>query len=330
MIETNTPFLEVKDLAVQYTSAGEVIHAVNGVSFTLERGKTLALVGETGAGKTTIAKSILRILPDHAAKITGGSIFLEGKDLLQLSIPEMRKVRGARIAMVFQDPMTALNPNMKIGDQIAEAIRIHNELSKSEIRRRTIEMLKMVGITVERYNEYPHQFSGGMKQRVIIAMALACNPELLLADEPTTALDVTIQAQILDMILDLRNQNNTAMILVTHDLGIVAEAADMVAVIYAGEILEYGTQAEVFDHPSHPYTKGLFGAIPDMDTDVRRLANIEGLPPDPVNLPKGCCFASRCPLSDPECMTTKHPLQRLGGNHSCSCHKADAGEVQYA
>jgi peptide/nickel transport system ATP-binding protein len=330
MVETNTSFLEVKDLSVQYTSAGEVLHAVNDVSFTLERGKTLALVGETGAGKTTIAKSILRILPDHAAKITGGNIFLEGKDLLQLSIPEMRKVRGARIAMIFQDPMTALNPNMKIGDQIAEAIRIHNDLSKGEIRRRTIEMLKMVGITVERYNEYPHQFSGGMKQRVIIAMALACNPELLLADEPTTALDVTIQAQILDMILDLRNKNNTAMILITHDLGIVAEAADMVAVIYAGEILEYGTQVEVFDHPAHPYTKGLFGAIPDMNTDVRRLANIEGLPPNPVNLPKGCCFTSRCPLSDPKCIKIKYPLRHLGGNHSCSCHKADAGEVQHA
>ncbi|MDR1901899.1 MAG: ABC transporter ATP-binding protein [Treponema sp.] len=321
MPEVKSAFLEVKDLTVQYTSAEEVIHAVNGVSFSLERGKTLALVGETGAGKTTIAKSILRILPDHAAKISGGSIFLDGKDLLRLSIPEMRKVRGARIAMVFQDPMTALNPNMKIGDQIAEVIRIHNEFSKGEVRRRTIEMLKMVGITEERYNEYPHQFSGGMKQRVIIAMALACNPELLLADEPTTALDVTIQAQILDMMLDLRNKNNTAMILVTHDLGIVAEAADTVAVIYGGEIVEYGSQQELFDYPAHPYTKGLFGAIPDMDIDVKRLANIDGLPPNPVNLPKGCCFASRCSLSSPECENTKQPVIRISENHFCACWK---------
>jgi peptide/nickel transport system ATP-binding protein len=328
MLEAENAFLEVKDLTVQYTSAGEIIHAVNGVSFSLERGKTLALVGETGAGKTTIAKSILRILPDHAAKISGGSIFLEGKDLLQLSIPEMRKIRGARIAMVFQDPMTALNPNMTIGDQIAEVIRIHNDLSKGEVRRRTIEMLKMVGITAERYNEYPHQFSGGMKQRVIIAMALACNPELLLADEPTTALDVTIQAQILDMMLELRNKNNTAMILITHDLGIVAEAADTVAVIYAGEIVEYGIREELFDHPAHPYTKGLFGAIPDMDTDIKRLANIEGLPPDPVNLPGGCCFASRCPFSSPECENTKYPLSRISEEHFCGCRIAT--EVQNA
>jgi peptide/nickel transport system ATP-binding protein len=327
MLAAEKAFLEVKNLTVQYTSAGEVIHAVNGVSFSLERGKTLALVGETGAGKTTIAKSILRILPDHAAKISGGSIFLEGKDLLRLSIPEIRKIRGARIAMVFQDPMTALNPNMKIGDQIAEVIRIHKNLSRKEVRRRTIEMLKMVGITDERYNEYPHQFSGGMKQRVIIAMALACSPELLLADEPTTALDVTIQAQILDMMLNLRNKNNTAMILITHDLGIVAEAADTVAVIYAGEIVEYGRRKELFDQPAHPYTKGLFGAIPDMDTDVKRLANIEGLPPNPVNLLRGCCFVSRCPLSSPECEHTKYPLSPISENHFCGCGKA---EVQNA
>jgi peptide/nickel transport system ATP-binding protein len=322
----NDAFLEIKNLTVQYTSAGEVIHAVNGVSLSLERGKTLALVGETGAGKTTMAKSILRILPDHAAKICGGSISLEGKDLLQLSETEMRKVRGARIAMVFQDPMTALNPNMKVGDQIAEVIKIHNSLSKGEVHRRTVDMLKMVGITPERYNEYPHQFSGGMKQRVIIAMALACNPELLLADEPTTALDVTIQAQILDMMSDLRKQNNTAMILVTHDLGIVSETADDVAVIYAGEILESGSKSEVFDHPAHPYTIGLFGAIPDLEIDVRRLANIEGLPPNPVNLPKGCCFASRCSSAASDCEHTKYPLRRIGGNHYCACVHA---EVQH-
>jgi peptide/nickel transport system ATP-binding protein len=319
MVVQDKNFLEIKDLSVQYTSAGEIIHAVNSVCLGLERGKTLALVGETGAGKTTIAKSILRILPDRSAKITSGSISLEEKDLLRLSETEMRKVRGARISMIFQDPMTALNPNMRIGDQIAEVIRIHNDISKHEVLVRTIEMLRMVGITAERYDEYPHQFSGGMKQRVIIAMALACTPELLLADEPTTALDVTIQAQILEMIYDLRKKNNTAMILVTHDLGIVAQAADEMAIIYAGEILESGSKDEIFDRPAHPYTIGLFGAIPDLETDIRRLANIEGLPPDPTKLPQGCCFAPRCVKVTPECMDTKYPFRRIGQNHYCSC-----------
>jgi peptide/nickel transport system ATP-binding protein len=321
MMETKNAFLEIKDLAVRYTSAGEIIRALNGVSFSLERGKTLALVGETGAGKTTIAKSILRILPDHAAKISSGSINLEERDLLQLSEAEMRKVRGARISMVFQDPMTALNPNMKIGDQIAEVIKIHNDLPKHDIRRRTVEMLNMVGITAERYEEYPHQFSGGMKQRVIIAMALACTPELLIADEPTTALDVTIQAQILEMIYDLIKKNNTAMLLITHDLGIVAQAADDVAVIYAGEILESGSKDQVFDHPAHPYTIGLFGAIPDLQTETRRLANIEGLPPNPANLPKGCCFAPRCPYVINECRNTKYPIKQIREDHYCSCNR---------
>jgi peptide/nickel transport system ATP-binding protein len=319
MPEKNKAFLEIEGLRVQYTSGGGVIHAVNNVSFSLKRGKTLALVGETGAGKTTIVKSILRILPDRAAKITSGSINLEGKDLLGLSETEMRKVRGARISMIFQDPMTALNPNMRIGDQIAEVIRIHNNISKSEVRARTIEMLRMVGITGERYDEYPYQFSGGMKQRVIIAMALACRPELLLADEPTTALDVTIQAQILEMIYDLQKKNNTAMILVTHDLGIVTQVADEVAIIYAGEILESGIKDEIFDRPAHPYTIGLFNAIPDLETDAGRLANIEGLPPDPTKLPGGCCFSPRCPRATPECMHTKFPLRQIGKTHYCSC-----------
>jgi peptide/nickel transport system ATP-binding protein len=231
----------------------------------------------------------------------------------------MRKVRGAKISMVFQDPMTALNPSMKVGDQIAEVIRIHNNLSKGEIRRRTIEMLRMVSITEERYDEYPHQFSGGMKQRAIIAMALACNPELLLSDEPTTALDVTIQAQIIEMMDDLRKQNNTAMILITHDLGIVSRIADDVAVIYAGEIVESGSKGSVFDNPAHPYTKGLFGAIPDLETSTRRLASIEGLPPNPVNLPAGCCFAPRCPAVVDECHKTKPPLRQISETHYCGC-----------
>jgi peptide/nickel transport system ATP-binding protein len=328
MVESKGPFLEVKDLNVQYTSAGEVIRAVNGVSFSLERGKKLALVGETGAGKTTIAKSIMRILPDHSAKVTGGIVNLEGKDLLRLSEPEMRKVRGAKISMVFQDPMTALNPNMRIGEQIAEVIRIHNRLSAAEVRRRTVDILRMVGITGERYDEYPHQFSGGMKQRVIIAIALACNPELLLADEPTTALDVTIQAQILEMMYELIKKNNTAMILITHDLGIVSQAADDVAVIYAGEIIEFGSRDVIFNHPSHPYTVGLFGAVPDLETDSKRLANIDGLPPDPTNLPSGCCFAPRCSRTVPECFKKKYSLRRIEEGHYCGCGNEEAVKAE--
>lgn len=323
MTETTKTFLEVRDLTVEYTSAGEVIHAVNHVSLDLERGKTLALVGETGAGKTTIAKAIMRILPDRAAKIKSGRIGLEGQDLLQMQDKEIRKVRGARISMVFQDPMTALNPTMKVGNQISEVIRVHNDVTKGEAKRQAIKMLEMVGITAERYDAYPHQFSGGMKQRVVVAMALACTPELLLADEPTTALDVTIQAQILEMIDALREKSNMAMLLVTHDLGIVAQTADTVAVIYAGEILEYGTKEELFDHPKHPYTVALFKAIPDLETDSIRLANIEGLPPDPTNLPAGCCFAPRCPYAAEICRATKFPLGETLPAHYCSCGRID-------
>lgn len=319
MEENNNVFLEVKDLTVEYTSGDEVVHAVNQVSFSLERGKTLALVGETGAGKTTIAKTIMRILPDPPAKVRGGSIFLNGKDLLQLSENEMRKVRGGNISMVFQDPMTALNPVMKVGNQIAEVIKVHNGISKKEAAERAGQMLEMVGITKERYNEYPHQFSGGMKQRVIIAIALACSPELLLADEPTTALDVTIQAQVLEMMNELRQKQNTSMIIITHDLGVVARVSDEVAIVYAGEIIEYGSKREIFENPVHPYTIGLFGAIPDLKLDTRRLANIEGLPPDPTHLPSGCRFHPRCPYATEACKKDKIPMQKIGGKHYCSC-----------
>lgn len=324
MSNENKNFIEVKDLVVQYTSDGEIIRAVNGVSFSIERGKTLALVGETGAGKTTIAKSILRILPDRSAKIMGGSIVVDGEDILQASESDMRKIRGRKISMVFQDPMTALNPTMRVGEQIAETIKIHNNISKAEAAKRATNMLQMVGITPERYGEYPHQFSGGMKQRVIIAMALACTPELLLADEPTTALDVTIQAQILEMIADLRKQYNTSMVLITHDLGIVASHADDVAVIYAGEIVEYGDKDSIFDDPSHPYTIGLFGAIPNLEVDTRRLANIDGLPPDPSNLPEGCYFSPRCPYATEKCMTERPELSELSPGHMCRCWNLSA------
>ena len=285
MTQNANTFLQVRDLVVEYTSDGKVIHAVNGVNFDLERGKALALVGETGAGKTTIAKSIMRILPDPPAHVRSGQVVLQGRDLMKLNEADMRKVRGKEISMIFQDPMTALNPTMRIGDQIAEVIRLHDKVTKAESMQKAQKMLETVGITAERYGNYPHQFSGGMKQRVVIAMALANSPQLLIADEPTSALDVTIQAQVMEMIQDLIEKQGTSLILITHDLGLVATSCDDVAVVYAGEIIEYGSKEEIYDHPSHPYTIGLFGAIPNLESDVRRLANIEGLPPDPSNLP---------------------------------------------
>ena len=288
-------FLEVKNLKVEYTSEGKIVHAVNGVTFHLDRGRTVGLVGETGAGKTSIAKAILRILPNPGGKISDGEVYLEGEDILKRSERGMRKLRGRKISMIFQDPMTSLNPVKKVVDQIAEVIKTHNKkMSMAEATAEAIKMLGKVGIAENRAREYPHQFSGGMKQRVVIAMALACNPDLLLADEPTTALDVTIQAQVLDMINQLKEDYNTAMIMITHDLGVVAEVCDDVAVVYAGEIIEYGTKEEVFDNPTHPYTKGLFGAIPDINSHVKRLSPINGLPPDPSDLPKGCSFNPRC------------------------------------
>ena len=311
-------FLSVKDLYVEYQSDGETVKAVNGVSIQLERGKTLGLVGETGAGKTTIAKAILRILPDVGCRVRKGQVLLEGGDLLRLSELEMRKIRGDKISMIFQDPMTALNPVQNIGDQIAEVVRLHND-DKVNPKERAREMLEIVGIPAERYYEYPHQFSGGMKQRVVIAIALACNPDLLLADEPTTALDVTIQAQVLDLIADLRQKYNTAMLLITHDLGVVAQVCDEVAVIYAGNIVEYGTKEQIFDHPSHPYTIGLFGAIPDMNEDTQWLRPIDGLPPDPTNLPKGCAFAPRCKYAADECRQGEIGTVITEDGHDCRC-----------
>ena len=294
----NEKILEIKDLKVIYQTDLETVYAVNGINISVNRGETLGVVGETGAGKTTTALSILRLLPERTAKIVSGEVVYSGTDLLTLSEHDMRSIRGEKISMIFQDPMTALNPVITVGEQIAESLLLHNHEHKShdEIEKRVEESLEMVGISASRKIEYPHQFSGGMKQRVVIAIALACNPELLIADEPTTALDVTIQAQVLAMMNELKDQLGTAMIMITHDLGIVAQTCDNVAVMYAGEFIEYGTMEDIFTGDKHhPYTIGLFGSIPDLEGESARLFPIEGLMPDPTNLPTGCKFSPRCP-----------------------------------
>ncbi len=316
-------YLSIHNLIVEYSSGGEEVQAVNGIDLELKKGETLGLVGETGAGKTTIAKAILRILPTPPAKIISGQIKLDGTDLLTLSEHEMQKIRGNKIAMIFQDPMTALNPTMTVGEQINEVVLRHNHISSEAATKRTIEMLEMVGIAAVRFHDYPHQFSGGMKQRVVIAMALACNPELLLADEPTTALDVTIQAQVLEMIKALKEKFNTSMILITHDLGVVAETCDKVAIVYAGEIVEYGSRDQIFRNPAHPYTRGLFASLPRLDDDSKRLKPIRGLPPDPTNLPSGCKFCPRCPHQGKcnEGISQLPQAVELEKGHFVSCHK---------
>ena len=316
----NDVFLSLKNVEVIYTSGKKIVHAVNGVSFDMKKGETLGLVGETGAGKTTIARSILRILPDPPAIFKGGSIELEGVNLIDLPENEMLKVRGDKIAMIFQDPMTALNPLMTVGEQIMEVLELHNKnADKKELARKAGDMLEMVNIPRERFGEYPHQFSGGMKQRVVIAMALACDPALLLADEPTTALDVTIQAQVLDLIRDLREKYQTSMILITHDLGVVAETCDNVAVIYAGEIVEYGDKRSLFKHATHPYTIGLFDSLPDVNVKTDRLKPIVGMPPDPTNLPNGCAFNPRCPYAEERCRNSHPELKEIAPGHLVRC-----------
>ena len=316
-------FLSIENLRIEYVTEDEVVKAVNGINLSMNKGETLGLVGETGAGKTTTALAIMRLLPSKVGRIAEGSITLGGIDILAQSEPQMRKLRGEQMAMIYQDPMTSLNPVIPVGEQIMEVLELHKKQSKAEMQARVDELLKMVGIPAERGNEYPHQFSGGMKQRVVIAMALACEPELLIADEPTTALDVTIQAQVLRMIQDLKAKLNTSMLLITHDLGVVAQTCDNVAIMYAGEIVEIGALEEVFDHPNHPYTRGLFGAIPDMYKDVARLSPIEGLPPNPTDLPEGCYFAARCPHATDECRAKHCQLEHMSGTHFVRCLKKE-------
>ena len=311
--------LEVKDLVVEYHTDDNIIHAINGISLSVNKGETIGLVGETGAGKTSVAKSILQILPYPQAKVVSGEIIFEGEDVLKMPERQVRKIRGNKIAMIFQDPMTALNPNETVGFQIAEAVRLHDKSTRSEALKRACDMLELVGIPMERSSDYPHQFSGGMKQRVVIAMALACNPELLIADEPTTALDVTIQAQVLDMMRSLRDKFDMAVIMITHDLGVVAEFCDSAAIVYAGEIVEKGSIEQIFDSPFHPYTLGLFASVPRTDSTERRLKPIKGLMPDPANLPEGCSFCERCPRAMDIC-AKKHPeVTEIEQGHFVRC-----------
>ncbi|MCG8539488.1 MAG: ABC transporter ATP-binding protein [Clostridia bacterium] len=298
--------LNIENLAINYITDDGTVKAVNGIDIKLDKGETLGLVGETGAGKTTTALGIMRLVPNPPGKIIEGKIEFEGRDLLEVEEEEMRMIRGNKISMIFQDPMTSLNPVMTVGEQISEVIEIHQDLNRQDAMKKAEEMLELVGISKTRSNNYPHQFSGGMKQRVIIAISLACNPQLLIADEPTTALDVTIQAQVLDLMNDLKEEFHTAMILITHDLGVVSEVCDKVAIMYAGEIIESATLKQLFENPKHPYTLGLFGSIPNLEEESHRLKPIKGLMPDPTNLPTGCKFHPRCPYGTDLC-SKQHP-----------------------
>ena len=327
--EKNIPVVEVNDLVVHYETYDGVVEAVNGVSFQIEKRDVLGLVGETGAGKTTIALALMGLLPVPPSHIVQGSIKLDGEEII---LPQnaskaqkaelekkMREYRGKKISMIFQDPMTALNPVIPIGDQISEVIGLHEHCSKEEAEKKAVDMLEMVGIRPERYKDYPHQMSGGMKQRVVIAIALACNPELLIADEPTTALDVTIQAQVLDMMKDLRNRLGTAMMLITHDFGIVADICNKCAVVYAGEIVEYGTVEDIFDRPKHPYTIGLFESIPSLTKDVDRLKPVQGQTVDPNDLPEYCSFYDRCSKCMEKCKGCDPVLTEVTSGHFVKC-----------
>lgn len=312
--------IEIKALVVEYRTRSGVVQALNGLSLSIEKGKTLGLVGETGAGKTTAGLAVLGLIPSPPGVIVSGEILLNGKDLRALTDKEMDQIRGDAVAMIFQDPMTSLNPVMTVGDQIAEAIKIHEGLNHGDALKKAEEMLEMVGIPRERAKEYPHQFSGGMKQRVVIAIALSCTPGLLIADEPTTALDVTIQAQVLEMMKGLKEKYEMSMLMITHDLGIVAEICDEVSVVYAGRVVEHGTLADVFDNTRHPYTEGLFNSLPNIENQAEKLKPIRGLMPDPTDLPLGCPFYPRCDHAMEICRTKKPPKVYRNETHFVECH----------
>ncbi len=320
------PLLQVKGLRTQFFTQDGIVHAVNGISYDVEEGETLGIVGESGCGKSVGVLSVMRLIPQPPGRIVGGEVLFQGRDLLRMDEEEIRQVRGNQIAMIFQDPMTSLNPVLTIGRQIDEALELHLHLDKRQARQRTIELLEMVNIpgAAERVDDYPHQFSGGMRQRVMIAMALSCNPQLLIADEPTTALDVTIQAQFIDIVKRLRDDLGMSVIWITHDLGVVAGLANRVAVMYAGYIVEMAPVRELYAHPSHPYTLGLLGSIPRLDeTRKRKLTPIEGLPPDLIEEPKGCPFAPRCQFQKKynieRCLVENPALISVGHEHSAAC-----------
>lgn len=312
-------FLQIKNLIIHYETGNGVVEAVNNISLEMNCGETLSLVGETGAGKTTTALGILNLIPNPPGRIIAGEIVLDGEDLLKKSTQQMQRIRGSKISMIFQDPMTSLNPIETVGEQISEVIRLHNKVSRSEAETRACNMLEKVGIPAERYMDFPHQFSGGMKQRVVIAIALACGPELLICDEPTSALDVTIQAQVLDTMRQLKDEFRTSMLMITHDLGVVAETSDNVAVMYAGEIVEYGTLRQVFKDTRHPYTRPLFDSLPDISKNVNRLSPIKGLTPDPSNLPACCSFYSRCTSREDQCAQIDPQPHDVGDGHLVKC-----------
>jgi peptide/nickel transport system ATP-binding protein len=322
----------VENLTIDYVTEDETVFAVKNVDIKLRHGQVLGLLGETGAGKTSTVLSLLNLVPDPPGVIQSGTIKINGIDMLSLVPEQLEKVRGKEISMIFQDPMTSLNPVFTVGDQIAESIIIHEQVDKKEAWIRTCQMLETVGIPAERATEYPHQFSGGMKQRVIIAIALACHPKVLIADEPTTALDVTIQAQVLDLIRNLREQYQTATILVTHDLGIVAETCDEVAVMYGGRIVEYGTLREIFKETKHPYTEGLFNSLPKLGGDRSgRLKPIKGLTPNPAKIYPGCTFAERCPYATEACFQGGPPeAVSFGETHYVACRRYNEPDFHIA
>lgn len=311
--------LEITDLSIHYITEDGTVKAVDGMNLQVGKGETLGLVGETGAGKTTTALGIMNLIPNPPGKIISGEILFEGENLLDKKPADMRKIRGNKISMIFQDPMTALNPVLTVGEQIMEVVQLHRKVSKAEAIKHTQDMLELVGIPGARWIDYPHQFSGGMKQRVVIAMALACDPTLLIADEPTTALDVTIQAQVLDLMKKLKEELNTSMIMITHDLGIVAEVCDKVAIMYAGSVVEYTNKENLYRTPKHPYTVGLFNSIPSPEADQARLQPIEGLMPDPTDLPSGCPFHPRCPKATAKCAEVIPPAIEVQPGHFVKC-----------
>jgi oligopeptide transport system ATP-binding protein len=313
--------LEVKGLKTRFFTQDGVVNAVNGISYTLEEGATLGIVGESGCGKSVGVLSIMRLIPDPPGKIVGGEVVFQGRDLLKLSPDEIRQIRGNKIAMIFQDPMTSLNPVLTIGRQVSEALELHLGMDKRQARQRTVELLELVGIpeAAQRVDDYPHQFSGGMRQRVMIAMGLSCNPQVLIADEPTTALDVTIQAQIIELVKRLRDEMGMAIIWITHDLGVIAGLAENVIVMYAGFIVEAAPVKDVYGDPRHPYTLGLLGSLPRLDELRERLVSIEGLPPDLIALPKGCPFAARCNYVLEKCLEENPSLEPVGPNHQIAC-----------